>query len=153
MQVSYQGLTVTEKCLCIIMEPLTGNRTSHFRQRTLEETGVASTTTQKQRDRINTLSSSEQQGRERTPLFLPDLDLERSTPATFAESPSVIQRSIAEFGWTSSLREEEGEESGLHTFGETLNSIGDDVGGDIDDDDDDEGEAFLGDADDRKNAV
>lgn len=143
MQVSYKGLTVTEKCLCIIIEPRTSDTANDLRQSTLDETIM-----QRQQTQLKTTSIVQQQ-RERTPLFLPDLD--RDSPAPFMSS-GVFQRTFDEFESESQSRNDWGEDN-LHAFGETLNSIDDGMVGDINDEDGDEGEAFLGDADERRGAL
>lgn len=152
MQVSYKGLTVTEKCLCIIIEPQTSDTADDLRQSTLDET-----ITQRQEREFESSSTVQQQKqRERTPLFLPDLD--RDSPAPFMSS-SLFQRTFGEFESESQSRlvsqenENDWGEGTLHAFGETLNSIEDGMVGDINDEDGDEGEAFLGDADERRGAL
>lgn len=143
MQITYKGLTVTEKCLCIIIEPRTSDTTDDLRQTTLDET-----IKQRQETRLRSTSVAQQQ-REKTPLFLPDLD-DRDSPAPFMSS-GAFQRRFDDFEQS---RDNWGEgENSLHAFGETLNSIEDGMVGDINDEDGDEGEAFLGDADERRGAL
>ncbi|KAF8528959.1 hypothetical protein BU17DRAFT_36998 [Hysterangium stoloniferum] len=147
MKVTYQGFTIYDRCLCIVVEPwpsLTGGARAP---------SVVPTSTI---HRFPSLAPREPSltslQRERTPLFLPEIDSRRSvTPAPL---PSRILPPVPLFDDTSSEHEleEDNEEGGMLAFSQALSLVRDDRAGSADEDEN-EGNAFLGDADERRGGL
>lgn len=144
MKVTYQGFTIYDRCLCVIIEPWPKVRGS---------SPARSATRSLSRHPDNFTALSEQTPvmsiRERTPLFLPELDSRRSsTPALL---PSRFNPAVPLFEDSTRSEDEDdsNEEGGMMAFSQVLKSVGGERAGSADEDED-EGDVFLGDADERR---
>ena len=145
MRVTYQGFTIYDRCLCVIIEPWPATRNTRSVAPSLaEDLG----NTRELPERIPMTTS-----RERTPLFLPELDPRRSiTPAPLPSRfrpPVPLFDGNTEHEVQEDIREDIIEEDGMMAFSQALKSVRGERAGSADGDDD-EGDVFLGDADERR---
>jgi len=147
MRVSYRGFTIYNRCLCVVIEPWPPLRDGSCAPSRAPSLGLDGM-------RMSSIAPMEHKGRtpvavrERTPLFLPEIDPRRSlTPAPL---PSRILPAVPLFD-DPAEPENQGEDTqgGMMAFSQALNSIGDDRAGSADEDEN-EGDVFLGDADERR---
>lgn len=144
MRVTYQGFTIYDRCLCVIIEPWP---TLWDRSR------VRSVAPSLAQDSINRTEIRESTPivsiRERTPLFLPELDPRRSfTPTPL---PSRLLPSVPLFDDNNGaeLEDEDAvDEGGMMAFSQVLKSAGGERAGSADEDENED--VFLGDADERR---
>ena len=148
MKVTYQGFTIYDRCLCVIIEPWPKPR---------DRSRVRSIVPFLARDPDNPTEWREKTPvasvRERTPLFLPDLDPRRSaTPAPLTSRffpqvpPSFDSNDNEEL---EDHEDDDADEGGMLAFSQALKSAGDERAG-SEDENENEGDVFLGDADERR---
>ncbi|KIJ56621.1 hypothetical protein M422DRAFT_22773 [Sphaerobolus stellatus SS14] len=153
MQLTYQGFTICDRCLCLVIQPWPIVRTS--RASTVpRDARTPSMAPPDLRERTPAPLR-----RERTPLFLPDLDDRRSvTPAPL---PSRVLRNLPrvplfhedpdeddDVGGGDDEGSEE-DERDMMSMSQALTAFRDERAGSADEDEN-EGDVFLGDADERK---
>jgi hypothetical protein len=143
MRVTYQGFTIYDKCLCVIIEPWPTSR-DKSRARS-----VAPPLAQNPEVSTELREQTPIMLRARTPLFLPELDPRRS--ATPAPLPSRFFPPVPLFDENVEPGEQEDftDEGGMMAFSQALKSVTGERAGSVDGDDND-GEVFLGDADERR---
>jgi len=143
VKVAYQGFTIHDRCLCIIVEPWSPLRTGRC-----APSAVSTSTIHRFPSLTPRESSLTPLQRERTPLFLPEIDPRRSvTPAPL---PSRILPPVPLFDDTldGHEQEEDNKEYGMLAFSQALSLMRDERAGSTEEDEN-EGNAFLGDADER----
>jgi hypothetical protein len=142
MRVTYRGFTIYDRCLCLIIEPWPALRdTSRARY-------IAPSLAQHPDNFIPFPEQTPVSLRERTPLFLPDLDSRRS--ATPAPLPSRFRPRVPLSADNIAPEDEvNAVEGGMMAFSQVLKSVGGERAGSADDDEN-EGDVFLGDADERR---
>ncbi|KAF8592396.1 hypothetical protein K439DRAFT_1378493 [Ramaria rubella] len=145
MKVSYQGFAIYNRCLCVIIEPRPPLRASREPSIAPSLSGM----------RMTSVTPTELHGRtpmplrERTPLFLPEIDTRRSiTPAPL---PSRFLPPVPLFDDDAEAEDQEKDdgEDGMMAFSQVLRSVGGERAGSADEDET-EGDVFLGDADERR---
>jgi len=146
MRLTYEGFTIYDRCLCLVVQPWPIVRASRA---SVTPARTPSVTPQDLRDRTPAPLQ-----RERTPLFLPDLDPRRSvTPAPL---PSRVLRNLPpvplfhEEPAQEEIEEDDSDEDGgMMALSQALRAFRDERAGSADEDEN-EGEVFMGDADERK---
>jgi hypothetical protein len=143
MKVTYQGFTIHDRCLCVVVEPWPPLRGG------TRAPSAAPTSIHRFSSRGPPETSVIPLRRERTPLFLPEIDPRRSVTPT--PLPSKILPPVPLFDdiFDDHGQEEENEEGGMLAFSQMLSSMHDERAGSADEDEN-EGDALLGDADERK---
>ena len=145
LNLRYHGFTIHGRCLCVIVEPWPPLR-SATRALSLAPMGVVAPRAPSIAPPDFVPSGGPAQ-RERTPLFLPDLDRE-PTPA-----PSVpARRVLPPVPLFSENAEETGsdDEGDMVLFSQIIRSVGDHPPGIADDEDEIDGAVFFGDADETR---
>jgi len=149
MRLAYKGFSIYDRCLCLVIQPWPIVRTSRASvapQGTFRTPSVAPP---------NLRDITPAPLRERTPLFLPDLDSRRSvTPAPL---PARIAKHIPRVPLFNEdpeqemivMDDDEDEDGGMMAMSQALTQFRDERAGSADEDEG-EGEAFMGDADERK---
>ena len=141
LQLSFSGFNIFGRCLCVIVEPWPVVRAPTEPQMPQSSGSTAN-------PRTPSAAPDPVSGRGQTPLFLPDDDDRRITPAptSRADRPPVpLFNDPSNCG----IREEEGEEDGMMLFSELLSATGG-LRMDADDEDGFDGAILFGDADERK---
>ncbi|KAF8525341.1 hypothetical protein JB92DRAFT_3087327 [Gautieria morchelliformis] len=144
MRVTYQGFTIYDKCLCVIIEPWPTSRDKSRARSVAPSLAQNPSVSTELREQTPMMLL-----RERTPLFLPELDPRRS--ATPAPLPSRFLPPVPLFDENAEPREQEDftDGGGMMAFSQALKSVAGERAGSADGDDN-EGEVFLGDADERR---
>ncbi|KAL6309654.1 hypothetical protein BKA93DRAFT_821379 [Sparassis latifolia] len=143
LQLRYQGFNIQGRCLCVIVEPYPPIR-APSRAPSLTPMGLVGPRARSIAPPDFVPSGASQ--RERTPLFLPEYDRERTeTPA-----PSMFPRSLppVPLFYESAPREDSDDEGGsMLSFSQVLRSH---QAITVEDDDEMDGSVLFGDADERK---
>ena len=143
LKLHYHGFNIHGRCLCVIVEPYPPLR-SGTRAPSLAPTGLVAPGRAPSMAPPDFVPSGGAAQRERTPLFLPDLDRE-PTPA-----PSAMRKLPPVPLFSESAEGSDDEDGGMVLFSQILRSVGDHPPGIAEDDDEIEGAVFFGDADEMR---
>ncbi|KZS97659.1 hypothetical protein SISNIDRAFT_436199, partial [Sistotremastrum niveocremeum HHB9708] len=153
LQLRYQGFSIYDRCLCVILEPWPPLR---------ELPKPRFTSVVPVSEEVPTLRGASvtprsgvpdrpAMGRSQTPLFLPDDDYRRSvTPAPGPSAPSKrVLPPVPLFHESLDDSEEEDDSMGMMQLSQVLHNIGERAGS-VDEEDENDGTVFMGDADERR---
>ncbi|PIL37085.1 MFS general substrate transporter [Ganoderma sinense ZZ0214-1] len=140
LKLHYHGFNIHGRCLCVIVEPYPPLR-SGTRAPSLAPTGLVAPDRAPSMAPPDFVPTGGAAQRERTPLFLPNLDREL-TPA-----PSAMRTLPPVPLFSETAEGSDDEDSGMVLFSQILRSVGDHPPGIAEDDDEIEGAVFFGDAD------
>ena len=149
LKLSYKGYNIHGKCICVIVEPYPPIR-APSRAVSLAPTGVRAPRAPSIAPPDYIPPSVAAQRRERTPLFLPDDDRERSiTPAPWGAHEERILPPVPLFSGEPSGGEKNTgfEDGGMFELSQILQSVGGYPAGAAEDDDELDGAVLFGDAD------
>lgn len=149
LKMSYKGYNIHGKCICVIVEPYPPIR-APSRAVSLAPTGVRAPRSPSIAPPNYIPPSVAAQRRERTPLFLPDDDRERSmTPAPWGAHEERILPPVPLFSDEPSGGEKNMgfEDGGMFELSQILQSVGGYPAGAAEDDDELDGAVLFGDAD------
>lgn len=143
LKLHYHGFNIHGRCLCVIVEPYPPLR-SGTRAPSLTSTGLLAPGRAPSMAPPDLVPRDSAAQRERTPLFLPDIDREL-TPA-----PPAMRMLPPVPLFSETMEGSDDEDDGMVLFSQTLRSVGDHPPGIAEDDDEIDGAVFFGDADEMR---
>jgi hypothetical protein len=148
LQLKYQGFNIFGNCLCIVVEPWPPIRAVSRASSIAPIFSNAARASSIAPPNFTPSGQVEATHRERTPLFLPDLDRGMSeTPAPFNQHR--VLPPVPPFNDPIDQGMDDISNDGLMEFSQALNYAGDHRGG-VEDDDEMDGAVFFGDADEAR---